>query len=161
MFHEEFHPEVLAVTPFLVAYLYARRKRWLAYSLWMVLAVSWKEDVALAAAVFGLILAVRGSPKAGLWTAGAAITWIVIVTQVMIPAFNDQGTFYSQFFGELGDTPREVVWTGVTNPTEIVVRLDRADAAAACPGEECERPIPVACRAECRDPACRRRRGGR
>ena len=128
MVHEEFHPEILAVTPFLAAYLYARRKRWVVYGLWMALAVSWKEDIALAAAVFGLILVARGERRAGLWTMGAAIGWFVVVTQVMIPAFNDQGTFYAQFFGDLGNTPREVVWTGITHPTEVIVRLDRADA---------------------------------
>jgi hypothetical protein len=43
---ETFHPDVLAMTPMLFAYLYALRERWLPFALWLTLAVSWKEDVA-------------------------------------------------------------------------------------------------------------------
>ena len=60
MLHETFHPEVVAVTPFLFAYLAAIEGRWRAYWPWLVLALCWKEDVALAGIMLGVLLAVRG-----------------------------------------------------------------------------------------------------
>jgi uncharacterized membrane protein len=58
---ELFHPEVIAITPLLCAYLCAVRRSWRWFTLWTVLAVSWKEDVALAVIVLGLLLALRGN----------------------------------------------------------------------------------------------------
>ena len=60
MLQETFHPEVVAITPFLFAYLAAERGRWVLYGTLMAVAVSWKEDVALAAIMMGVILLVRG-----------------------------------------------------------------------------------------------------
>ncbi len=126
---ELFHPEALAVTPLLFAYRAATKRKWTSYSLWLALAVSWKEDVALAAFGLGLLLFIRTDRKAGLWTMAAATAWFAAVTYLIIPAFSSEGTtFYAGFFGELGSSAPDVIWTSITNPGLVVERLETANA---------------------------------
>jgi len=127
MLMETFHPEVMAITPFLFAYLAAQRERWVPFALWLALAVSWKEDLALAAIMFGLILAWRGHRKVGLYTAAAAAAWLLFVTQVLIPHFSSEGAFYWQFFGDLGSNSADVVWNSIAHPNEVIRRLNEAN----------------------------------
>ena len=56
---ELFHPEAIAITPLLCAYLCAVRRSWGWFALWAVVAVSFKEDLALAVVVLGLVIALR------------------------------------------------------------------------------------------------------
>jgi hypothetical protein len=74
----------MAITPLLCAVLAARRQRWVAYAIWMTVAVSFKEDIALAAAMFGVVLMVRGHRRAGAVTIGAALGWLAFVSMVLI-----------------------------------------------------------------------------
>ncbi len=127
MLHETFHPEVVAITPFLCAYVAAQRERWLPYALFLALAVCWKEDVALAALMLGVLLLWRGHRKVGLYTMLGAAVWFVFVNQMLIPIFNPEGAFYGQFFGDLGDTPIEVIKSAITDPARILERLWQAD----------------------------------
>jgi uncharacterized membrane protein len=122
-FQELFHPEVVAITPFLCAYVAYQRQRWLPYALFLALAISWKEDVAVAALMLGFLLLWRGHRKAGVFTMLGAAAWFVFVTQALIPIFNPEGTFYGQFFGELGDTPVKVIASAFTNPGLFLRRL--------------------------------------
>lgn len=125
---EGFHPEVMAITPFLLAVLAARRRHWIAYTAWMVLAVSFKEDIALAAAMFGVVLAVRGQRRAGAITVVAALGWLAFVSTVLIPAYSPAGDFYGQFYGDFGDTPTEVAWSVISRPGDTIDRFTDADA---------------------------------
>lgn len=118
--NETFHPEVMAIAPFLAAFVAARNERWRAYGLWLAFAVAWKEDFAVAAFVLGAILLVRGKRKAGLITMGASAAWFLIATQVMIPYFSEGGAFYNDFFGELGNRPTEIAVNTVTRPALVV-----------------------------------------
>ncbi|MEX2268285.1 MAG: DUF2079 domain-containing protein [Acidimicrobiia bacterium] len=85
---ELFHPEVVAITPLLCAYLCASRRSWRWFAFWAVLAVSWKEDVALAVMVLGLLVALRWNRRIGLATAGVALGWFVLWTVMLFPAIN-------------------------------------------------------------------------
>ncbi len=126
-FQEMFHPEVIAITPFLCAYVAAQRRRWLPYALFLALAVCWKEDVALAALMLGVLLLWRGQRKVGLLTMLGAAAWFAFVNQALIPLFNSEGAFYGQFFGDLGSSPIEVIGSVITNPGLILERLWEAD----------------------------------
>lgn len=135
MVQETFHAEVVALFPFFMAYLAATESRWRAYALWMAFAVSWKEDIALAALVVGIVLIVRGhrsgdrsARRAGLWTVAASLGWFLLCTRLIIPAFSPGGVFYEDFFGPLGDSPWALADTAVTNPTAITRQLERANA---------------------------------
>lgn len=127
---EYFHPDALAVAPLLFAYWAARAKRWAWFTVAAVLAVSCKEDVALAVIVLGILIAVRGDRRIGIVVAGAALGWFVVATRVLIPYFNGIGPFYDSFFGDFGDSPTEVAGYVLTHPDEaldVATEPDRMD----------------------------------
>jgi uncharacterized membrane protein len=117
---EFFHPDALAIAPLLFAYWAARTHRWKWFVLFVVLAAACKEDVALAIAVLGVLIAVRGNRKIGLLTLGAGIAWYAIATRVIIPLSNGIGPFYDSFFGDLGKNPVEVGTHLATHPRQAV-----------------------------------------
>jgi uncharacterized membrane protein len=117
---EFFHPDALAIAPLLFAYWAARTERWRWFVLFAVLAAACKEDVALAIAVMGVLIAFRGHKKIGLVTLVASIAWYTIATRVIIPWQNGIGPFYDSFFGDLGKNPIEVGAHLATHPREAV-----------------------------------------
>lgn len=128
MLHETFHPEVVAITPLLFAYLAAIERRWAPYALWLIFAVSWKEDVAIAAFMLGFLLLIRRERRIGGATMAAAAIWFVIATQVIVPALSPEGGFTEQLFGDLGSSAPEIAETSVTQPDLVWQHLDRADS---------------------------------
>jgi uncharacterized membrane protein len=128
MLQETFHPEVMAITPLLYSYAAALERRWRAYALWLAFAVSWKEDVALAAFMLGLVLLIRRERRVGLATMLAAVAWFAIATRVIVPAFSDEGNFTEALFGDLGNSPTEIAETAATDPTKVYRHLETADA---------------------------------
>jgi uncharacterized membrane protein len=117
---EFFHPDALAIAPLLFAYWAARTERWKWFVVFAVVAASCKEDVALAVAVMGVLIAVRGHKKIGLITLAASVAWYTIATRVIIPWQNGIGPFYDNFFGDLGKNPVEVGTHLATHPREAV-----------------------------------------
>ena len=102
---EFFHPDALAIAPLLFAYWAARTERWRWFVLFAILAAACKEDVALALAVIGILIAFRGRKKFGLVVVGASVAWYTFATRVIIPWQNGIGPFYDSFFGDLGNNP--------------------------------------------------------
>lgn len=112
---ELFHPDAMAITPLLFAYWFSRRGQWRWFIVSLVLAVAWREDVALAAAALGLLVAIRGQRLIGLRTAVSALAWFIFTTRV-VPYFSGTEAYYSQVLGALGD------------PSVVVGRLSAATA---------------------------------
>lgn len=141
MVQETFHPEVVAITPLLFAYLAALEGRWRSFALWLAFAVSWKEDVAIAGAMIGLLFVLRGprtvtgaaapdhSRRWGAWAAALCLLWFVVASRVIIPAFSPEGAFTDQIFGELGGSPAELASNAVTEPGLFVDRLAESQPA--------------------------------
>jgi len=123
---EYFHPDALAIAPFLFAYWAARTRRWKWFALAAVLAVACKEDVALSMAVLGVLIARWGDRRIGAIVVGAAVAWFALVTRVILPHVNGIKAFYDTFFGEFGSSPFEVAKNVVVNP-------DRALKTATLP----------------------------
>jgi uncharacterized membrane protein len=127
---EFFHPDALAIAPLLFAYWAARTERWKWFALFAVLAAACKEDVALALAIIGLLVAVRGNRKIGIITFVASLAWYTIATRVIIPLSNGIGPFYDSFFGDLGKNPVDVGSHLATHPGEaadLATRHDRVN----------------------------------
>ncbi len=122
-----FHPESLAVAPLLFAYWAARAKRWGWYGVAAVLAVACKEEVALAVAVMGVLIAMRDDRRIGAVTTVLALGWFALATRVIIPRVNGIGPFYESFFGEFGKTPTEVLRSVVTRPAEALETATQPD----------------------------------
>ena len=118
---ELFHPEVIAITPLLCAYYCSVRRRWGWFACFAVLAVCWKEDVALAVAVLGLIIALRGDRRVGLITAGAALSWFSLWTSALFPLLNGGKIQTEGLYADVGGSPGGVVRTLFTHPGRITL----------------------------------------
>ncbi|HJV09536.1 MAG TPA: DUF2079 domain-containing protein [Acidimicrobiales bacterium] len=123
---EFFHPDALAIGPFLFAYWAARTQRWKWFALAAVLAVACKEDVALSMAILGVLIVIWGDKRIGAIVAGASAVWFALVTRVIIPQVNGIKAFYDTFFGEFGSSPIEVA-------KNVAIHPDRAFDTATLP----------------------------
>ena len=124
---ETFHPEVVAMAPFMAGYVAARDQRWRSYGIWMALAITWKEDVALAILMVGILLVIRGSRRPGWITIFSSLVYFVLVTRLLIPAFSDGVVFYENFYGDLGASPVDVARTALTDPAVVGGTLAQHD----------------------------------
>ena len=120
---ETFHPEAMAMTPILEAYDAADERRWRRFWVFAALAIVWKSDVALFLAVLAVVVVRRWDRRVGWWAFAVAAVWFVLAVGVMIPSLAGGGTVYGWLYGDLGDSPREVVETSVRHPSRFVRHL--------------------------------------
>ena len=113
---EAWHPETMAIPFLLTAYLLASRRRWTWYWVALVAALSWKEDIAIAVAMLGIVFALRGERRVGLATFAVGAAWFLLAYGLVMPHFNGGTNQAGIFYGELGSSPREIVRTVVTEP---------------------------------------------
>jgi uncharacterized membrane protein len=117
----QFHPDALIVTPLLFAYWLATRRRWGWFAVAVAITLACKEDAALAIAVLGLLLLVRGERRAGTLTAVAGAGWFVIATDLIIPlSGGGSGPYYQQFFSGFGDSLGSVATTLLLHPSRLL-----------------------------------------
>jgi uncharacterized membrane protein len=123
---EFFHPDALAIGPLLFAYWAARAGRWRWFTVAAVAAILCKEDVAFSMAMIGVLIFFRGNRRIGAVTALASLAWYELSTKVILPANNHIAAFYNTFFGDLGESPFEVLKSFFTKPNEIrrLLRMD-------------------------------------
>jgi uncharacterized membrane protein len=126
---ELFHPEVFAIAPLLAAYGFALRDQRKAYAAMLVLAVIWKEDVALAIVGLGALLWLQKRRRLGVYTMLFGIVWFVVATQVLLPHFSPTGkAFYADgFYGDLGNNVPEIATSLVAHPHRILAHLQHAN----------------------------------
>src|SRR5581483_3342672 len=126
---ELFHPEPMAMIGLFFAWWFARREQWTWYTVSLIYAVCWKEDVALAAAVIGVVLLLRKQWKPGFWTVALASVYFAVTNSWLIPLFSGAGqTFYNNLFGSLGNSPTQVLVNSAKHPTEFTRRVLASDA---------------------------------
>jgi len=124
------HPEAMAITPLLYAWWFAVERRWRPFTAMIVLALASKEDVALAVAVMGAVLALgRGRfrkwrlPRpdpGGVLVAMGGIAWFATCTRIIIPAILGATPFYERnLFPQFGDSMGSIVLGVLTNPDEV------------------------------------------
>jgi uncharacterized membrane protein len=113
-----FHPDALIITPLLFAYWLATRKRWGWFWVATGLALSCKEDAALAVFVLGLVIWLKHHERArGLITSAVALVWFFIATRVIIPVANaGRPAFYTSMFPALGNSMTSIVINLVIHP---------------------------------------------
>lgn len=125
------HPEAFAITPLLFAWWFAGRGRWWWFAGCVLLALSTKEDVALAVAMLGLLVAVVHHRRAGLVTFGVGAVWFLVMVKLLIPWQLGSEPFYAQqYFTEYGHSVGSVATGIVTHPADVAraaVADDRRD----------------------------------
>lgn len=146
-----FHPEALVVTPLLMAWWCARTERWRWFAGFLVIALSTREDAALAVVMLGFVLAaphlgalVRAvrdrSPssisatagrylRAGVYTAAAGAVWYLVSTRLVIPHFNrgDEPFYVRAYYGNYGDTTTQVVLEILRHPNRVISDATQPD----------------------------------
>jgi uncharacterized membrane protein len=142
--NESFHPEVIAM-PFLAfAYLFlvpgpgavvpdystdnaARREVRLGIAM-LVCAIIWKEDVALAVAMIGILVAIRRSRRLGAKIFLFGLGWFILVGMILIAQFAG-GVHYNSLYSNLGDNGLEILGSLVLHPLQTIEILIKNDAA--------------------------------
>jgi uncharacterized membrane protein len=115
-----FHPEALAITPLLFAWWFASRRNWVWFGVACGIAMTTKEDAALAVAAMGVAVAFRYGRRAGSWAVATGLAWFVVCTKVVIPHYDGgQAAFYSDFFPTLGHSLPQVLGTIVRHPSRV------------------------------------------
>ena len=125
---EAWHPETMAIPFLLMTWLMASRHRHGWYWVFLIAALTWKEDIALAAVGLGIVLLVRKQRRLGLLTMVVGVAWFFVAYGVVMPAFNGGANHAGIFYGELGNSPADLIKTTFTNPTMVLDRLDNNDA---------------------------------
>lgn len=125
-----FHPEALAITPFLFAWWFATKQRWGWFFAMVLLALSMREDVALAVIMMGVVLLVhlrhevdyRNVVRRCVQVMALGAVWYVVSTEVVLPYFNDgKEPFYiTYFYGNYGSSTTEVAGTMIRYPNRVV-----------------------------------------
>lgn len=126
----EFHPVTFAAPLVLFAIWAAVERHDAALAVFAGLALISKEQVGLSLAVLGLWMAVSlGRRRAGAVLAAVSLAWVALAVKVITPHFNDgsASVFVEGRYGELGDSPGEVLTTLVTRPDRAVETLLEAD----------------------------------
>lgn len=124
----DFHAVVPATSLLLWMYYFyiTRRYKWSA--VFFILAVLSKEQVALTTMMFGLLVLWNGmratvrdknTMRFGVGVALASLVWFVLAVFVIIPTFRGGDHFASERFSEFGESPKEIVFTVLTNPTVV------------------------------------------
>lgn len=139
---EGFHPECVAL-PFLFAtWLFGQRiavclaghtdvprRLWWAFAGCFLGTIIWKEDLALALVGMGLVWVIRRRWRLGMPVVVVAAIWFAVFGAWMVPHVAG-GTVYGGIYGDLGDTPAQVVTTSVAHPGRLVHRWEDNDALA-------------------------------
>jgi uncharacterized membrane protein len=86
---EFFHPDAVAIGPLLFAYWAARERRWGWYTVAAIIALSCKEDVALAIAVLGLLVAFRVRSDRRRMALGLGLVVVGVLTPLVIASRAD------------------------------------------------------------------------
>jgi uncharacterized membrane protein len=125
-----FHPEALVITPFLYAWWFASKERWGWFLAMVLLALSTREDTALAVFMLGIVLmvAMRSAPnyrrvvKMSLGVMGLGVVWYFVATKLVIPHFNDgKEPFYiTYFYGNYGSTTPQILGNILAHPDRVV-----------------------------------------
>jgi uncharacterized membrane protein len=118
----DFHAVTLAAT-FLAFALWALlQKRYIAFGVAAVLAMSCKEDMPLLVFTMGLyILVVQRQWRVGVVTLVVSLVWFVVANFVIIPAHSPIGeNIHIVRYGELGDSMGEVIVTVLTHPLRVL-----------------------------------------
>lgn len=125
-----FHPEALVIAPMLFAWWFAMQQRWNWFFGMVLLALSTREDTALAVVMLGVVLLVqlRDVPEYRLVVRRCVqvmvlgVVWYLGCTKVILPAFNDgKEPFYiTYFYGNYGSTTPEILHTILRHPDRVV-----------------------------------------
>ncbi len=127
----EFHPVALAAPLLMYCIWAAEERRFMTLTVLAVLAALTKEEVALALAMLGVWMMVRGITRRryGAFLVAASLSWVAFAVLWVIPRYNaGEGSEFVDRYGSLGSDGGGVLTTLVTRPweaAEVAASYDR------------------------------------
>ena len=133
-----FHPEALVITPMLFAWWFATRRNWGWCFGAVAVALSTREDAALAIFMMGLVLlatmwrradATRHDRYMAIVVSAIGVVWYLVCMRLVIPHFNrGQQPFYiDYFYGNYGSSTTEIVGEMLKRPDRVVSDATQPD----------------------------------
>ena len=118
----EFHPVALACPLLLFAFWYLDEDRLAPFAVFAVLAALTKEEIPLVIAGMGVWYALsRKRYRVGGAIAALGVVATAIAVGLVLPHFNPEAsTRFEQRYGDLGDSPGEVLGTVFTDPAKVL-----------------------------------------
>jgi len=130
---ETFHPETMAIPFLLMAYHYCTDRSAssnfqfdrhnIVAILWLIAAMLWKEDLALATMGIGVLMLCSRKRVFGLIVFSFSTAYFLIVAMWLVPHLAGNETAYGMLYGELGTTPSSVVLNSLAQPSLFFNRL--------------------------------------
>lgn len=138
----EFHAVTLATSLLLFMFYFFLKKKYFFSGLFFIASIFSKEEVALTTAFFGLyvLFATFRDKKTGtkekkkdyvfgLFILIASIAWFFISMLIIIPIFRKEMSFALTYYSDFGDSPVQVLFGLLKNPSSIVKYLWQVDTA--------------------------------
>ncbi|HEY3484267.1 MAG TPA: DUF2079 domain-containing protein [Ilumatobacteraceae bacterium] len=132
-----FHPEALVILPMLFAWWFAMRRSWTPCIVALVVAMSCREDAALAVAIMGFVLWVmfhggrgeRHDKRMAIVIGVLGVTWYAVATKLIIPHFNggEEPFYIEYFYGRYGGSTTEIAKTILERPDMVVSDATQPD----------------------------------
>jgi uncharacterized membrane protein len=133
-----FHPEALVITPMLFAWWFATRRNWGWCFGAAAVALSTREDTALAIFMMGLVLWLlmrirndgsQHDRRMALVVSAMGVAWYLICMRLVIPHFNrGQQPFYvDYFYSNYGGSTTEIVKEMLWRPNRVVSDATQPD----------------------------------
>jgi uncharacterized membrane protein len=118
--------------PYIVAAVYfLHEQRFWPFAAFALLAMTGQESLPLTVGMFGIYAAIRRrNPKWIVTPIVLALIYGVFVFKIVIPHFaGNRGYVVAHYFGELGNTPAELIKTCLTQPGRIIAQMWHVDRA--------------------------------
>lgn len=121
----DFHAVALGTTFLVAAFYYFIKKRYVWFSVFLILSVLTKENVYLVASFFGVYLFFRGSRWLGAGLFVLSLLGFYLLVSYFIPHYRPQGNehFGLTYFAALGDSPSQIIINGLTKPHVMAMLL--------------------------------------
>lgn len=120
----DFHAVALGTTFLLAAFYYLTKRRYVLFSLFLVLSMLTKENVFLVTFFFGIYIFLRINKKVGALLSIFSLIVFYLLVSYFIPQYRPQGHehFGLTYFAALGSSPGEIIIHGLLRP-DMVFKL--------------------------------------
>ncbi len=120
-----FHEVLIAIPLMLWSFHHFACRQWWRMAVFIVLALSVKENVAIVYSAFGVyVFASDRRQRWGLVLGGLCAAYFVVCLAWIVPSFSSSGSYSKTYlYGQFGETPGDVLLTMLRNPSLVADRL--------------------------------------
>lgn len=111
-----FHPELIAMPALVWAYERACQRRWVSYVVLVALVLACRADLGVTVLALGLLVALTGERRVGLWTMAVGFAWSMVGVWLIDPAIPDEALTPAGEFVARATTPLAVLPNLLVHP---------------------------------------------